>query len=439
MTVSMKARGIPSFCRVVGLIYKYLLIYCRDTALMMRPILLYPLIFIVVSLLIFTSWSIDERGIRASALDIIRLQGESVFQLLEVMRIWNENTGVYTLASPSIDPYKSTSAVIGVNGQAFYRLNSAHMTKDIGELLSEQGTQVIFSSLKLLNPANAPDEWTTKALLDFEAGSTASVDAYDDEYRYLAPLKIREACMECHQHQGYQVGDIRGGLGFIFSKEKVEGILEQLQHHSGRSHLIAAIVLSATFMLLHYIVSQFNTRLTEAKKDNKELTEKVNRDLLTGVLSRDAIFHRIQHELSLYTRRNSSFALMMLDLDHFKKVNDTYGHLVGDEMLQAISDLVMSQLRDIDDMGRYGGEEFIIILTDVSIEGVKIVSERILKAVDSSKVCVSTGDIIPITISIGVTIAAYDDDITVKELINQADEALYRAKNDGRNCVRYHA
>ena len=174
------------------------------------------------------------------------------------------------------------------------------------------------------------------------------------------------------------------------------------------------------------------------RQDNKNLVEKVNRDLLTGVLSRDAIFHRIQHELSLYTRKNSSFALMMLDLDHFKKVNDTYGHLAGDEVLQAISDLVMSQLRDIDDIGRYGGEEFIIVLTDTSIDGVKIVSERIIKAVENSAVSVTSGETIPITTSIGVTVASYDDDITVKQLIAQADEALYRAKNDGRNCVRYH-
>ena len=152
--------------------------------LMMRPFLLYPLILIVVSLLVFTSWSIDKRGIRSSALDIIRLQGESVFQLLEVMRVWNEKTGIYTLASPTDAPKESTSAVTGSDGQAFYRLNSAHMTKEIGELLSDQGTEVVFSSLQLINPANAPDEWTKKALLDFEAGSTVSVDAFDDEYRY---------------------------------------------------------------------------------------------------------------------------------------------------------------------------------------------------------------------------------------------------------------
>lgn len=406
--------------------------------LMMRPFLLYPLILIVVSLLVFTSWSIDKRGIRSSALDIIRLQGESVFQLLEVMRVWNEKTGIYTLASPTDAPKESTSAVTGSDGQAFYRLNSAHMTKEIGELLSDQGTEVVFSSLQLINPANAPDEWTKKALLDFEAGSTVSVDAFDDEYRYFAPLKMREACMECHQHQGYKVGDIRGGLGFIFSKEKVEGILKQLQYHSDRSHIIAVVLLSILFMLLHYVLSKFNFRLSEMRQDNKNLAEKVNRDLLTGVLSRDAIFHRIQHELSLYTRKNSSFALMMLDLDHFKKVNDTYGHLAGDEVLQAISDLVMSQLRDIDDIGRYGGEEFIIVLTDTSIDGVKIVSERIIKAVENSAVSVTSGETIPITTSIGVTVASYDDDITVKQLIAQADEALYRAKNDGRNCVRYH-
>ena len=405
---------------------------------MMRPFLLYPLILIVVSLLVFTSWSIDKRGIRSSALDIIRLQGESVFQLLEVMRVWNEKTGIYTLASPTDAPKESTSAVTGSDGQAFYRLNSAHMTKEIGELLSDQGTEVVFSSLQLINPANAPDEWTKKALLDFEAGSTVSVDAFDDEYRYFAPLKMREACMECHQHQGYKVGDIRGGLGFIFSKEKVEGILKQLQYHSDRSHIIAVVLLSILFMLLHYVLSKFNFRLSEMRQDNKNLAEKVNRDLLTGVLSRDAIFHRIQHELSLYTRKNSSFALMMLDLDHFKKVNDTYGHLAGDEVLQAISDLVMSQLRDIDDIGRYGGEEFIIVLTDTSIDGVKIVSERIIKAVENSAVSVTSGETIPITTSIGVTVASYDDDITVKQLIAQADEALYRAKNDGRNCVRYH-
>lgn len=399
-----------------------------------RSIHVYLLIILTVGLLVFISWTIDRKGVRAASVEVVRLQGQAVFQLLDVVRIWGDRRGIYS--EDKSDPSSRNSTNGDETPRKFTRINSAHMTKEIGTLLADQGTNIIFSSLKPLNPDNAPDEWTRRSLLAFESGSTEAVEVFNEEYRYMAPLYVEESCMECHSHQGYELGNVRGGLGFVFSKDKIESILWSLHQHTDRAHVIAFIVLSLFFILIHALVNHFKGTIFQVKQLNKELSEKVNKDLLTGVLSRDAIFHRIEHECNRFQRDDLSMSLMMLDLDHFKEVNDTYGHLMGDEVLQAVADIVSSQLRDIDDMGRYGGEEFIVLLADTDQHTTELVADRILNAIRDARIQVSTGDEIPITISIGFSVVNYEEKIPVKALIDRADKALYVAKNEGRNCVR---
>ena len=186
-----------------------------------------------------------------------------------------------------------------------------------------------------------------------------------------------------------------------------------------------------------YLNKRILSRTMSLKKANKRI-EKLNaklmhtstHDKLTEVYNREAILTFLQNDIRRAKRVKSSFAFMMIDLDHFKKVNDTYGHLVGDEVLCKTTYLIKQNIREIDLMGRYGGEEFIIILPDTNIEQAKALSERILNHLRNNLINVGVTDIQQ-TISIGLT--AYKENESVEELIGRADKALYEAKNSGRN------
>jgi diguanylate cyclase (GGDEF)-like protein len=122
----------------------------------------------------------------------------------------------------------------------------------------------------------------------------------------------------------------------------------------------------------------------------------------------------------------------MLDIDHFKQVNDTYGHAIGDKVLVALAEVMRGSLRKLDSVVRYGGEEFVVLMPEVTAEQAFAASERLRK--DVEKICVPSdqGDV-HITISIGVTGIYEEMDVEFEALMKQADDALYKAKNKGRN------
>lgn len=157
-------------------------------------------------------------------------------------------------------------------------------------------------------------------------------------------------------------------------------------------------------------------------------------DTLTGLPNREAFKIRYAFERSLLRRKRiASFGLMVLDIDHFKQVNDTYGHLAGDEVLIHVSKIVQAAVRDTDSACRVGGEEIAIIAPDVSLDRVTEIAQRVRLAVDSAKIETSAG-IIPVTVSIGVMLET-DPDCDRDSSFKKADKALYAAKAAGRNTV----
>lgn len=156
-------------------------------------------------------------------------------------------------------------------------------------------------------------------------------------------------------------------------------------------------------------------------------------DSLTGVFTRRHYLERLREELD-YTRKFSyPLSVLMLDIDHFKSFNDHYGHLVGDAILRFISKLIKDNLRQVDLLCRYGGEEFSIILTNTDKEGAKLAAERIRQSVEDGLIKVYDENL-KVTISIGV--ATFPEDGRQDQmLIEMADKALYKAKQNGRNQV----
>jgi diguanylate cyclase (GGDEF)-like protein len=156
-------------------------------------------------------------------------------------------------------------------------------------------------------------------------------------------------------------------------------------------------------------------------------------DPLTGLHNRRSLFELGRIEFSRAHRMNREFSCMMLDLDHFKQVNDTYGHQTGDLVLQEFANHCKKSVREVDLVGRYGGEEIIILLPETDIKTAQFVAERLRKSLEKKDFTISNHEI-KVTVSIGV---AGKDDYTphLETLIARSDQALYIAKHKGRNCM----
>ncbi|MEZ5764779.1 MAG: diguanylate cyclase [Xanthobacteraceae bacterium] len=157
-------------------------------------------------------------------------------------------------------------------------------------------------------------------------------------------------------------------------------------------------------------------------------------DHLTKVLNRRAFQQNARDRIAELGSKGRPFAALMLDIDKFKTLNDTHGHAIGDEMLSAFSEVLRSSVRDSDLVGRLGGEEFGVLLSDCSPEEGTIVAERIRSEFERRAVHIAEGCALSATVSIGMSLACQAGDFDA--LFSAADAALYRAKNDGRNCIR---
>jgi two-component system cell cycle response regulator len=171
------------------------------------------------------------------------------------------------------------------------------------------------------------------------------------------------------------------------------------------------------------------------KADNARLEVLAHTDPLTQVLNRRALTVRLASELERARRYDSVLTLLMVDLDHFKTVNDTHGHLVGDEVLREVATLLQNEVRSVDVVARYGGEEFVAVLPETSLVGATTFAERIREHIAATPFAASLVEPLHLTASIGVSSYPSATINTVDDLFARADEALYRAKADGRNRV----
>ncbi|HUX06381.1 MAG TPA: diguanylate cyclase [Acidobacteriota bacterium] len=178
-------------------------------------------------------------------------------------------------------------------------------------------------------------------------------------------------------------------------------------------------------------ILELQEALINARDQMKDLA---SRDPLTGLWNRNEIFRILENELARAQREGKVLAVIMADLDHFKRINDTYGHLAGDSVLRATASRLRVATRPYDAVSRYGGEEFMFVINDCDNDNAAAIAERVRRSIESSPMDTSEG-LLGVTMSLGVSTTADFPDADPHRLLHAADAALYMAKDAGRNRV----
>lgn len=220
--------------------------------------------------------------------------------------------------------------------------------------------------------------------------------------------------------------------GHIFRKGSItEDAADRLELFVNKIIALDMSLAIETYYQSH--VAKLETSLRNMQEEEDQLRYKAETDLLTGLSNHVHVVELLGDALTAAKNTQEPLCVLMADLDHFKKINDSHGHLVGDGVLREVSRRVRAALRDIDIVGRYGGEEFIVVFTNTDITTAREVAERIREHIASSPINLQ-GNTISVTISIGLCAMVQEDDIN--SIIEKADQTLYVAKDSGRNCVK---
>ncbi|HIJ91691.1 MAG: diguanylate cyclase [Desulfobulbaceae bacterium] len=369
----------------------------------------------------------------------LKSRAQTIFNSIIITRKWNAKHGsVYVEKTPGMvsNPYLQNPDILTTNGKIYTKKNPALMTREISEIAENEGAfQFHITSLKPLNPGNAPDSFEQQALLSFAQGKTeaSSKEVRDGitYYRYMAPLFVEKPCLSCHAGQGYRLGDVRGGISIRFNIEEME---QALKLNKVLLALLFTVTLGSFLGIVFHLVVALRKKLAAAEKIIREMAIT---DELTKLKNRRFLLARLGEELDRATRYRRPLSCIFFDADHFKKVNDTYGHEAGDTVLQTISATALEQCRQTDIVGRYGGEEFFIILPETTLEQADALAERLRQAIENQTIIADKHQI-RVTATFGV--ACYSPSATVaqpeiSDFINLADIAMFEAKKAGRNRV----
>lgn len=238
-------------------------------------------------------------------------------------------------------------------------------------------------------------------------------------------------------------GTVSGSMDYNEDLDNFALDLEQINEDGGMdiSGLVSQIVTKTKALkkegesLNEKLISS-QKEVGQLKNSLEEVSLQVSMDALTGIANRKAFDDSIEMHLKDAKENKKNLCLLMLDVDHFKKFNDTYGHLMGDQVLRIVASAMKSVIRGKDFGARYGGEEFVVILPDTPLQGGKIVAENIRKAIASRELKrKDTGESYgKVTVSIGISVynPTFDN---VESMIERADKGLYLSKEKGRNMV----
>jgi len=397
------------------------------------------IISMVVSVGVAATYLLRYLTVNELLFQTIRHEAESFAQLIVLTRHWNAGYGgVYVEKRPGIesnpflkelgiDPDLRTS-----DGRTLTLRNPAIMTREISELARRDNiVEFHMISLRNLNPENRPDAFERHSLERFERGER---DIWQIErtgerpiFRYVLPLITEESCLPCHGRQGYRLGEVRGGVSVIIPAAE---LLSKMNTNRTQIIVDAVITIGILLAILYFFTWKLVVRLDDVQKRLKHLAVT---DELTGLKNRRYIMERLESEYQRAVRMETPLSLLLIDIDHFKRVNDTHGHAFGDVVLKSVSQEMRESLRTYDLLGRIGGEEFLIASPGSTLDEAAALAERIREKIRGKQISNSAFSV-SVTVSAGVTTLNKQDG-DPDTMLARADEALYRAKQEGRDRV----
>ena len=366
-------------------------------------------------------------------------EASSYIDLIVDARAWNaRHGGVWVLKTDGVqsNPFLRALGVEPdtqtVAGTWMTLRNPSAMTVEISRIAA-QTNRVTFrlTSTKPVNPANAPDPWELGALRRFESDPVQVSEVQHapggDVLRMIRPLYVEESCLRCHASQGYKVGDIRGAVSVSVPMTSAE---TSLRGNAFTLVLIFAAVVVVGGGIGWVLIARMSAKIHEA---DTLLRTMAATDSLTGLANRRAVLGRLDEELARAEREHATHGLIMIDIDHFKQVNDTSGHAAGDLVLREVARRLEDASREYDVVGRMGGEEFLVIAPDIEEATLEPIAERLRNAVCSEPIAAEDSEF-AVTVSAGATLTCAGD--LADDVLARADEALYAAKAAGRNRTR---
>lgn len=405
------------------------------------------------SLLLACGWTFV---IAVSLLASISVQKKDVITIAEnvarayidkdiLYRNWNAlHGGIYVPTDRGVppNPFFPSSVlerdVTTPSGRHLTLVNPSYMTRQIYELAQqEHNITERITSLNPLRPENKADAWERSALRTFEHGAREAISVVtEDDIRYvrlMRPLVTEESCVPCHVSQEYKKGDVRGGISIKMPMSLFETTMrkqvDMLRAGHGMMWLIGLAGLYAGYAGLKRRTEERDHAEEELQRLNAILENQATTDSLTGICNRRKFLELLQTKIQETKRYSIPLALIFFDIDHFKTINDTFGHETGDKVLQELVVIVTGMIRQTDIFARFGGEEFVILVLNDDVRTGLELAEKI-------RCCVMQHDfpqIGSVTCSFGV--AQFYPDDTAETFIKRADDAMYAAKLAGRNRV----
>ena len=392
------------------------------------------LVFLFSLIIIFAVVTVTNRRL---IYEQAKTEARALFHSIVITRKWNAvHGGVYVEKKTGMtsNPYLDDPDITSTDGRVFTKKNPALMTREISAYAEQEGLfRFNITSLRPLNPDNRPDAFEERALMLFEQGEK---EAFQSEhlkgktvFRYMAPLFVDQECLKCHAIQGYRAGQVRGGISVTFDVKDIKKIQDTYTYIF---IVFGFISISVLLSIGFYFTRRLILQVAEARQ---QIETMAITDELTGIFNRRHLLVRFNQEFERAQRLKKDLGCLMIDIDHFKDINDSYGHLVGDRILKEAACLIMSSIRTYDIAGRYGGEEFFVVLPDTNIENILNLAERIRRNIAETLHTRANITIkAPVTVSIGVS-SADAEDSSANDLLLRADNSLYKAKKEGRNKV----
>lgn len=364
-----------------------------------------------IVMILFMVGNVTGLFIRNSELvnkEILR-RARSHFDNIKLIREWNTNYGgVWVKDGESPDDDK-----------AYIRKDPALMAREIfGQ--GENGSLFSFQAISLssLNSENKPDDFEKEALKAIEKGEEERFQKVKRGkktfFKYVAPLYLEE------------LEDV-GGISILLDISEIE---ERLKVNNRILFFMSIVYLLFLMGIIYFFIFGLIGKLEKARR---EIEEMAIIDGLTGIFNRRFLMLRFDEEFHRVKRYKAMLGCIMIDIDHFKSINDKYGHAFGDFVLKEICLSIKGKIRAYDIFGRYGGEEFVVLVPGADLERTKIVAEKIWKTVREKPMAKSNLSV-NVTISLGAT-CAKDEDQDADGVLKRADVALYRAKDAGRDRI----